>query len=314
MKLRDFECIIAVAEEKSISKAAAKIYVTQPSLSQTLAKIENRVGAPLFVRTPGGLVITEAGDAFVKAGRRILKTYSDLESELYDLNNMKRGHLSFGITNYLGSYYLPSILTAYNKLYPNIDVQLVEQTSLQLEKDLTQNLLDIAFLHGPVAMSNIRCECLADERLLLAIPEGHPILAQSYCKPGELIPFIDFQLVNGQSIIMSKPSRRMRQLFSAMLEKAGVTPKSIVASDSIETCARLCGANMGITLLPESYIKQFHFSPQPIYRALEPEYNAQWQLVIAYNSEATLSRPAQEMCKVIHSYFRHGQPEQPQTN
>ena len=106
MTSRELEYIKTVADEKSISSAARKLYIAQPSLSQSLQRIEENLGAKLFNRTPSGLTLTYAGERCYQMACQVLKIYSDFEAEISDINQLKTGRIVMGTTNHLGTVIL----------------------------------------------------------------------------------------------------------------------------------------------------------------------------------------------------------------
>lgn len=106
----EFLYITTIAKYKSISKSAQKLYISQPSLSQCLSTVEERIGTKLFIRSQKGLTLTYAGEEYCKMATDILQIYNDFENSITQLNEMKRGRITFGITNFLGPLHLPSVL------------------------------------------------------------------------------------------------------------------------------------------------------------------------------------------------------------
>ena len=115
MTTRELLYVKTVADAKNISRAARKLFVAQPSLSQSLQRIEDNVGTKLFVRSPNGLKLTYAGEKYYQMACQVLKIFDDFEAEVADLNDLKAGHIYFGITNHLGSFLLPKVLPIFQK-------------------------------------------------------------------------------------------------------------------------------------------------------------------------------------------------------
>ena len=113
MTSRELEYIKTVADEKSISAAARKLYIAQPSLSQSLQRIEENLDAHLFNRTPSGLTLTYAGKRCYQMACQVLKIYSDFETEISDIKQLKSGRIVMGTTNHLGTVILPKILPEF---------------------------------------------------------------------------------------------------------------------------------------------------------------------------------------------------------
>ena len=139
MTKKELILIKAIVEEKTISGAAKKLYIAQPSLSQSLKKIEESLGTSLFNRTPSGLSMTYAGECYYKTACQILKLYDDLESEVSDINNLKTGRIRLGITNHLGTLMLHKVLPVLLNKAPGLEIQITEEGSTVLERELKES-------------------------------------------------------------------------------------------------------------------------------------------------------------------------------
>ena len=125
MEIKELNYLIAIAEEKSISKAAERLYMAQSSLSQFLQTLESSMASPLFVRTSRGVRPTEAGNIMVKYAYATLAEYHRTQDEIQDLQELKSGSVILGISGFRGSYLLPPVLNAFKLDYPGIRVQIV---------------------------------------------------------------------------------------------------------------------------------------------------------------------------------------------
>ena len=155
MTLKELQYIVTIAEEKSISRASARLYVSQPYLSQCLMRIERQHDMPLFRRTQHGLVLTFAGEQYVETARKIVKLYNDFETGLCEISNMRKGRLTIGTTIHLGSMVFSTILPIFRELYPNIELRLEEGPSQKIEEYIIASKVDIGLLHCPLKDSAI---------------------------------------------------------------------------------------------------------------------------------------------------------------
>jgi DNA-binding transcriptional LysR family regulator len=146
MTQKELVYVLAVAKEKSISKAAQKLFITQPSLSNAIKKIEEALGTKLFIRTNRGLKLTFSGERYCAIANDIIKIFEDFEIEISDINNLKKGRLHIGITAYISTYLLPKVLPKFKQAAPNIDFTFIELTSVELEKELKEGLIDFAIM------------------------------------------------------------------------------------------------------------------------------------------------------------------------
>lgn len=175
MEIKELNYLIAIAEEKSISKAAERLYMAQSSLSQFLQTLESSLGSPLFVRTSRGVRPTEAGNIMVKYAYATLSEYHRTQDEIQDLKELKSGSVILGISGFRGSYLLPPVLNAFKMDYPGIRVQIVEKNSMALEQMLLSGEIDVALLVLPVSDSRIQPTFVMRDEICLIAHENHPI-------------------------------------------------------------------------------------------------------------------------------------------
>ena len=168
MDLKDFEYLIALAEEGSVSKAADRLFMAQSTLSQFLQQFESELGVKLFLRTSRGICPTQNGAVFIEHLRRIRSEYRQARSELYDSEGMKGGRVVLGISSFRGQQTLPKILLRFSELYPEVRVQVEEQNSKKLEDLLLDGKVDVAVIALPA-------EKLKNEAHFLK-----PLLAESH--------------------------------------------------------------------------------------------------------------------------------------
>ena len=176
MEIKELNYLIAIAEEKSISKAADRLYMAQSSLSQFLQTLESSLDSKLFVRTSRGVRLTEAGTIMLKYAYATLAEYHRTQDEIQDLKDLKSGSVILGISGFRGSYLLPPVLNAFKLDYPGIRVQIVEQNSMALEQMLLNGEVDVALLVLPVSDSRIQPTFVMNDEICLSAHENHPIM------------------------------------------------------------------------------------------------------------------------------------------
>ena len=176
MEIKELNYLIAIAEEKSISKAAERLYMAQSSLSQFLQTLESRLDSKLFVRTSRGVRLTEAGTIMLKYAYATLAEYHRTQDKIQDLKDLKSGSVILGISGFRGSYLLPPVLNAFKLDYPGIRVQIVEQNSMALEQMLLNGEIDVALLVLPVSDSRIQPTFVMRDEICLISHENHPIM------------------------------------------------------------------------------------------------------------------------------------------
>ena len=137
--------VYEIYKEKSFSKAAQNLYISQPSLSARIKKIEQQIGAPIFDRSTTPLRMTEVGEAYISAAEKIFQIEQDMENYINDLNTLKSGSITIGASNLFAAYILPPIITKFKKCFPDINIRLTEGNTTQLEELLCNNTVDMVF-------------------------------------------------------------------------------------------------------------------------------------------------------------------------
>ena len=302
MRNREWELVMAIASEKSISRAAEKLYMSQPALSMFLNRLESQMGTKLFTRSVSGLVPTYAGDCYIRTAEKVLKLCNDFETELCDISQLHKGKVKVGATVHLGSYVFPIVLPLYKERYPNIQIEIKESDSAGLEKALTHSDIDIALMHMPFLSMEATYETIAVDHFVMVFSQDNPLSEYIYQKDG--VSYIDPRCTEGEKFVLSYPTQRVRQISDKILERAGVVPDIAFMTSSVETALRVASVGIGVTFMPESYIKLFTCPVEPHYCRLEDEYNAYWTFVAAYPSLEELSKPAKEFVRILKENYR----------
>lgn len=180
MDLKDFEYLIALAEEGSVSKAADRLYMAQSSLSQFLQQYESELGVKLFLRTSKGIRPTVNGAVFIDHLKKITEDYRMARGELWDSEGMKGGHVIFGISTFRGKQTLPRILQLFSEQYPYVHVKVVEEHSQKLEDLLLEGKVDVAVIALPATKLKSEVHPLKREEVYLVLSSNHPMLTRSH--------------------------------------------------------------------------------------------------------------------------------------
>ena len=302
MHNREWELVMTIAGEKSISRAAEKLYMSQPALSMFLNRLETQMGTKLFTRSVSGLIPTYAGECYIRTAEKVLKLCNDFETELCDISQLHKGRVKVGATVHLGSYVFPIVLPIYKERYPNIQIQIKESDSAGLEKALTHSDIDIALMHMPFLSMEAAYETITDDPFVMVFAQNSPLAKYIYQKDGQ--NYIDPRHGGDEKFVLSYPTQRVRQITDKILDKAGITPDIAFMTSSVETALRVASVGIGVTFMPESYIKLFTCPVEPYYCHLEDEYNAYWTFVAAYSSLEELSKPAKEFIRILKENYR----------
>ena len=176
MEMKELAYFIAIAEERSISKAAERLFMAQSSLSQFLSILENNVGSKLFVRTSRGVRLTQEGELMLRYAYKTLSEYRSVQNEIKDMKQLKSGRVIMGISSFRGSYLLPPVLNAFRLEHPDVKVEIVEQNSMALEQMILAGEIDIALLVMSEADPRLNIQPVMKDEICLITSHTHPVM------------------------------------------------------------------------------------------------------------------------------------------
>ena len=183
MSIRHFRIFIAVAEEENITKAAKKLYLTQPTVSIAIKEIEEHYGARFFERINQRLHITEEGKRFLDYAKHFIAMYDEMEIAFK--NTDFTGRLRVGASVNIGTYYIPRLIREFRDRYPGINVQVKINTTAVVEKELLDGKLDLALVGGTIQSEHIVAEPLFYEKYTAICAPEHPMA-------GKTVPLEEF--------------------------------------------------------------------------------------------------------------------------
>ncbi|MGE5617699.1 MAG: selenium metabolism-associated LysR family transcriptional regulator [Sphingomonadaceae bacterium] len=181
-----------VAELGSFSKAGEALYLTQPGVTFHIKMLEEEVGTPLFVRQRSGISLTPAGETLLRYGKEILSLYEQMEREIHTLTGTVRGHLSIGVASIMGHYFMPRIIGAFKKGFPQVELTTHIGNSGDLLESLKNGDFDLAVVGGPIEVKGLAKELLVQDELVLIVPPDHRWAGLTQVEPVDLKrePFI----------------------------------------------------------------------------------------------------------------------------
>lgn len=327
MNTKYLEYFLCINEHKSISKAAKKLFISQPTLSQHIQKLEKDMGVEIFDRTSTPISLTYAGEKLIKYAEEILDLESQLIKEMNDINGLFKGRITIGISQMHSNTLLPQILPKYKERYPNIDITLIEENAHKLEALADKGAIDIMISNLPIQSPDIDYEILCLDQVLLAIPENllpeHIKIIESDSKMVFLNDRIDLNLIKNYEFLLLREGHRIRQISDNLFEGTRIKPKIFLQSRSVETLHKLASLGMGITFMPKKYvrgmealikdgalklpntdngIKMYTIYFSPLNNAI-----SNYSLVVAYNSHRSLSISSKKFIELLKEFYRDKQ-------
>ena len=253
MNLKHIQYVLAVLEEGSITGAAKKLYISQPSLSQMIRQVELSLGAPIFDRSATPLTLTHAGELYLEAAHQILAISSNLENEIAQLQRGDSGKIRFGIPVQRGMMLLPSVMSRFHQLYPAVDVEICEQGSDTLEKLVLDSSVDLACMTTVARHGELNYILVENEELMLLAAWDTDLAAR--IPSGTPISIIE---AKNETFVSNKPGHSIRVVQDSLFETYGIHPKILLESISIEVEKRVCLACQAVMIGPKSYLSDLN--------------------------------------------------------
>ncbi|MDO7905012.1 LysR family transcriptional regulator [Paenibacillus sp. JX-17] len=290
MEIRQLMYTLQIAAEKNFSRAAEKLHIAQPSLSQQLSKLENELGVRLFQRNTSSVELTHAGESFVAQAQKIVDAVELLRQEMDDISQLRKGRVVVGSMPITGSHLLPHVLPAFRQSYPDIEIALLEDSSMHLEKLTASGQTDLSLLSLPLTETSLTYIPIGEERIDLAVPPNHPLAQRPLGTDG--IQRVKLSELREEPFVLLKKGQGLRKLTFDLCANAGFEPQVVFESNNIETIQSLVATGMGVTLVPHFIARATRSEFVPAYLQLE-EPSPSRTLVIAYRSGRYLSKAAE---------------------
>ena len=242
MNLRDLGYLVAVAEHRHFGKAAEARFVSQPTLSTQIKKLERELGVELVERNPRHITLTEAGERITERARAILAEVDDIWTISRQAQDPESASLRMGLFPTLAPYLLPHVVPHLRDRFPSLELLLVEEKTEVVLERLGEGLLDVGILAEPIDDDLMHVEPLFEEEFLLAVPVDHPLAE------GE--GPVDPAVLATEPILLLEEGHCLREQALAVCQLAGAAERSGFRATSLETLRQMVGAGVGITLLP----------------------------------------------------------------
>lgn len=255
MNLRDLKYFVALAEHRHFGKAAAASFVSQPTLSMQIRKLEEELGVSLFERTSRKVMLTPIGSEMLAHARSVIDEIERMRNLARSSQDPSTGSIRLGAFPTLGPYFLPLAVPALREAFPQLELFLVEEKSDLLVTQLKEGKLDAALLALPLHDDRITSVPLFDERFLLATPGSDPLATARHVRTSDLVD---------HSLLLLEDGHCMRDQALEVCRMSGARERAGFRATSLETLRQMVAAGMGMTLLPELAVREGQPNPEGI--------------------------------------------------
>ena len=244
MLFSQIAAFVEVARRRSVSRAAEALFVTQPALTARLQGLERNLGARLFVRTPRGMKLTEAGESFLPYAVRALDSLTDGRMQVNALERGGAGRLAIGAAPAVSTYVLPGLLKRFAQSHPRVEVRVRTGHSEEMLELVLREQVDVGLVRA-LQHRDISSTPLYEDRLILVVDPEHPFAASGGIRLAE---------ISGQQLILFDRTSSYHELTSALFRRAGISPNGVMELDNIDAAKKMVEQGFGVALLPHTSV------------------------------------------------------------
>jgi len=297
LDIRHLKLIVAVTEEKSVTRAGERLHLTQSALSHQLRDIEDRLGTPLFLRLNKRMLPTQAGERLLGAARQVLDELKRVEDDIAQMASHKQGVLRLSTECYTCYHWLPDLLKEFNRKFPDVEVRIILEATRQPIQALLNGKLDLAIVSSTPRDKRLRYQPLFKDEIVAIMKPDHPLIARPYLRAKD---FADQHL-----FLYVEPKES--NVFRLLLAPAGVMPAKVSQVQLTEAILEMVKAGLGISMMARWAVKEQVEAGQLVARPLTSKgLHRQWSAALLKNDCALpyvnefielLSRPAMPMAE-----------------
>ena len=304
------EYVCEVYKERSISKAAEALYISQPSLSAKIKGVEEKIGYPLFDRSRSPLGLTEVGKAYVTAAEEIAAIETGFKDYVNDLKSLKSGEIFIGASNIFAAYALPPIVTEFQSMYPEVKVRLTEGNTHMLGTLLSNGTIDMVIDNAHYDADLYEKELYSDELILLAVPNSYEVcssISQYRITPGALtngsytdpnFPTLPLGALRDVPFIMLSPNNDTRARGERLCREAGFRPNIVLELDQQSTAYMVSTTGMGAAFVSDTVVRKLPSHEKLNYYKLSGD-SARRKVYFYYRKHKFKTKAMEEFIRLI---------------
>jgi DNA-binding transcriptional LysR family regulator len=296
MNIKHAQYVLAILRAGSITEAAKQLYISQPSLSQTIRQAEQQLGTPIFNRDVDPMTLTYAGQMYVQAARQIMNIDTNLLNEIEEIKKESHGRMRLGFSVQRGMQLLPLVIPEFIKKYPHVKIELQEQGSDTLEQLIIEGVCDLALITTSPKRKELNYTLLESEEIIL-MADKNTRLARRF-KDGEPIDILEAE---DELFVTLRHGHSIRSVQDHLFNANRMAPRVLLESNSLELAKRVAAASGAVMLCPYVYIAQ---SPEVrskvnCYPIKNMDYTR--HLYLCYRKEIYFTRFMEDFLEIVRS-------------
>lgn len=308
------EYIYEIYKTGSFSKAAKKLFISQPALSAAVKKIENNLGTKIFNRSTNPITLTETGKAYITAVKQIMMLERNFKDQIENISNLQTGYLNVGGANFFSSCMLPPIIKIFKKSYQNIIIDITESDSIDIYNNALEKPIDLILDAGTYDHNLFNAHYITTENILLGIPAENPInrkykkyqltysdiisdkhLNQQKC--------IDLSTLSNEHFILLKPGHDMYSRSVKICQNQGLTLlDDTLYLNQLMTAYNLGTQGIGLVFVTDTLIKLASHQDSMFYYKIDDKF-AQRDIFLAHRKDAVMTVAMEKFIEISKQLF-----------
>ncbi|BAH43785.1 transcriptional regulator [Brevibacillus brevis NBRC 100599] len=245
LELKQLEYFMALCQELNFTRAAEKLGIAQPTLSQQIRLLEHEIGMPLFDRIGKRTVMTEAGKTLLHHSYQVFHELSQARAAISELQGLSRGALKIGVLLTVVNYLLPPTVIEFHQRYPKVELSVFGLRTGDIYEGLLRNELDLGVVFLPMEHDDLETIPLYTENLAIGVPVGHPLAKE---------PFVSLAILKETPSILLPNTYFLRQLIDERCKELGFSPQPVLEMTTMESITNMVGQGVGVTVLSKGYL------------------------------------------------------------
>lgn len=249
MEIRQLRYLLTIAAEQNFTRAAEKLYVSQPALTQQMQKLEEEVGDLLIDRSQRQIRLTPAGEILSQTAQRILYELAEVRVALDELAGLQRGEIRVGVVQTVNAYLIPEVVAEFKNTYPGIQIQVDELPAEAIEQGLLNGDLQVGLSFIPTNTPHLATEILFEEELLLIVNSRHPLATY---------PTLNVQDLAETEMVLLSQAYCTRRLWDKYAQEADLRSQVAIEMNTISSVLNTVAQTSLVTILPRLALANTH--------------------------------------------------------
>lgn len=308
MNLKEQQYVCVLARCQNLTKAAQELYISQPALSIYISNLENSLGVKLFERIGKRFILTYAGERYVEAASQMLALKEQFDRELQEITGGFHGRLRLGIQTRRSAWFLPPVVAAFEREFPQMEVVMETGNLAFLEGKLKRFELDLLICNArDIDQTSMTVRVLYKELVLVAVPACHPVNELAVYIPGRRYRYLDLSCLSGETLILQRPEQSIRRDVDRLLKEKNVVPGRVRELESLETAMQFVGEGLGIGFNREGYTINMKYNKSVNYYGILSQEDS-IDVILAHRKNLPMTTPLRRMIQMLEeraqSYYQ----------